>query len=379
MAITRELKLLWLALVASCVFVLSADAGGLRKVWELQLTTVIPPDGIRNDLRMPVFALRFSPDGKRLAVVSDVHRIAAQLTSHLTILNIDRPANGAKTFDISGTAWDNERTGISPYFEWSSDGEFLVAGEAVVRLPEGHTCKLPKTAVVVLGNRLIGTPLYGTEGPWRLITYDTNCRIVDQWETGQVWAISAASAERGLLLMEPLPDLPGTRIEKAGRILVDALRKSVVRRFGQEMAGSVFAEKGKVLCAAVRPSEHGSFPPRCYDVDNGTKIAQANGINGGVPIAAASLASRVVASDVRVKPFLFLDYNHDDYTARRVVWEIRTGKELAAWKPAKQEYEFPALPAPTRAKGYFTFTISPDGEYIAEGGNGIVRLYKIEP
>jgi hypothetical protein len=30
------------------------------------------------------------------------------------------------------------------------------------------------------------------------------------------------------------------------------------------------------------------------------------------------------------------------------------------------------------AKDLFAFAISPDGGYIAEGGNGILRLYKIE-
>jgi hypothetical protein len=32
-----------------------------------------------------------------------------------------------------------------------------------------------------------------------------------------------------------------------------------------------------------------------------------------------------------------------------------------------------------RVAAPFQVAISPDGEYIAEGGNGIVRLYKIEP
>jgi hypothetical protein len=31
------------------------------------------------------------------------------------------------------------------------------------------------------------------------------------------------------------------------------------------------------------------------------------------------------------------------------------------------------------AKEPFVFAISPDGEYVVEGGNGILRLYKIEP
>jgi hypothetical protein len=30
-------------------------------------------------------------------------------------------------------------------------------------------------------------------------------------------------------------------------------------------------------------------------------------------------------------------------------------------------------------KEWFAFTMSPDGQFIAEGGNGVLRLYKIDP
>jgi len=37
------------------------------------------------------------------------------------------------------------------------------------------------------------------------------------------------------------------------------------------------------------------------------------------------------------------------------------------------------LLGPKLFKDAFMFTISPDGDYIPEAGNGILRLYKIEP
>jgi hypothetical protein len=328
---------------------------------------------------MPVFALRFSADGKRLAIIADVYRKAGELISHLAIVSVGQPLDGAVRFEVAPVA-DEEESPASPDFGWSQDGAVVVAGETVVRVAQGNTCELPTRGVLLQGGLLVGTPTArypAAPQSGHLTTYDASCAVRETWGVGENWAVRAASAARGLLLMEPLPPLGEPAIDE--RILVDPVLKRILRRFGPEMAGGVFAQDGKVLCAGTRPSGHGKFPLSCYDADNGSKIAQADRINGGAPIAAARDASRVVASDVRVKPFLFLDYNQDDYTARRVVWNFRSGKELAAWRPQRQRYDFPTPQGPKSASEYFRFAISPNGQYVAEGGNGIVSLYKIEP
>jgi hypothetical protein len=51
----------------------------------------------------------------------------------------------------------------------------------------------------------------------------------------------------------------------------------------------------------------------------------------------------------------------------RLVWDFRSGKELARWQPKMQ----------TEREAY-RFDISPDGEYIVEGGGNRVSLYRIE-
>ena len=61
---------------------------------------------------------------------------------------------------------------------------------------------------------------------------------------------------------------------------------------------------------------------------------------------------------------------------RRVVFDFMTGRELGAWRPEIQPYDVGIEPV---RKRLLPFTISPDGQYVAEGGNGIIRLYKIEP
>jgi hypothetical protein len=62
---------------------------------------------------------------------------------------------------------------------------------------------------------------------------------------------------------------------------------------------------------------------------------------------------------------------------KRTVWDFRTGKELASWHPKTQLTH--ELGSPSGRKEPYPFAISADGEYVAEGGSGILALHKIEP
>jgi len=60
---------------------------------------------------------------------------------------------------------------------------------------------------------------------------------------------------------------------------------------------------------------------------------------------------------------------------------IRSGKELARWKPKMQKVLIqisPSVHPIVPLAQPYRFDISPDGEYIVEGGAGVVILFKIE-
>ncbi len=60
---------------------------------------------------------------------------------------------------------------------------------------------------------------------------------------------------------------------------------------------------------------------------------------------------------------------------RWVVWDFGTGKEIASLKPKWQSDGVGGH----EMKEPFRLAISPDGQYVAEGGSGILHLYKVKP
>ncbi len=159
--------------------------------------------------------------------------------------------------------------------------------------------------------------------------------------------------------------------------VLDPIARKTIRSWPVAASGyaSRFAERGTVLCAGDDGddlNQDTKNPPRCMSVDSGEKIGEAAKIDGGAPLAAAENATRVVVSDYsHVFDLRFLEY--DTALTRRVIWDFRKNVEAASWKPSTQPSRNGSVKRP------FVFAISPDGEYVAEGGNGIVRLYKIEP
>jgi hypothetical protein len=63
------------------------------------------------------------------------------------------------------------------------------------------------------------------------------------------------------------------------------------------------------------------------------------------------------------------------FSGGRVVWDFRSSAEVAAWAPAVQYLETDrnvrdvAQPAPA--------AISPSGRYVAEGADGMLRIYEL--
>ena len=160
-------------------------------------------------------------------------------------------------------------------------------------------------------------------------------------------------------------------------IIVDPLARKVVHRWPPASGiGGQFADGGKAVCNGGEVEETGRAPVTCWDVDTGEKIGEGPTINGGAPMATAAHSSRIVASDYQRVEDPLSSYEYAKLLKRQVVWDFMGSRELASWRPELQSY---INIKHVREEEPFKFAISPNGRYVADGGNGIIRLFKIEP
>jgi hypothetical protein len=160
---------------------------------------------------------------------------------------------------------------------------------------------------------------------------------------------------------------------------VDFRRKEVLRRWLLEelLPKQVrFAEGGKTFCAAAGGVGRVVVPVRCLDVDTGKTIAEATSVKRAWSIVTASESSRVVIAQYRPQPD---SHPGTSVIERRIVWDFRSGQEVATWRPEFQKWRFPMGELRHWRSNPFVFAISPTGKYIAEGGNGVMRLFEIVP
>jgi WD40-like Beta Propeller Repeat len=371
-ALTPRIWAIPLVLSGLAAFLPSARAGALRKVREVDLTKAVHRSAA--DPGFPVFAIRFSPDGQKLAVIADVYGTQAARKSRLLILDIDHPVTSVGQFEVGWGILESE-SGRVPNFGWAPSGEIIYALGRVIHLASGTSCELPSRTVFIgddlaLSAQPYPPPLYSST---RLTFFNQDCKEGESWEVPEGWLVSDVSTDRRLLSVLKETTNP-TETE---RLIVDPIGRKVLQRWHENIGGAwEFADKGKAVCQGGNVLQRDRAPARCRDVDTGREIGETlrNGIE---PIAAASGATRAVVSDYQRMKVPF-DYEYRATFKGRFVWDFGTGKELASWMPESETYQNVFTQA-KQVTEPFRFAISPDGQYIAEGGNGIVRLYKIEP
>jgi hypothetical protein len=389
MAVPLVMKKRCNSIAAALLAAMSAAAvhgGSLRKVWELDLRAEIEGHNASQGVQAGILAIRFSPDGKKIAVASNPYQFGPAGTSRLIIMEVANPKSSIRRFDIDDIADDS--LGGTPAIAWSPSGDFVLADLSLVRLENGATCKLPDSLGrgFIGRDRIIANVLLGIENGHarsQIEFFDLACKPVGTWQPPyKWWYIWDVSPQRGFVSMSGgHRTRRGVEEDPTGELAVlDPLARKVIRSWppAEVGTGARFADHGHALCTGDGGAvfyKDSKVPPRCVDVDTGETISEARGIVGGAPFSAAEDGDRVVASDHRSTwNFLFREY--DNTLARRVVWDFRKNVNVASWKPETQTY---TLLGPKAAKDPFRFAISPDGDYVAEGGNGIVRLYKIEP
>jgi len=358
-----------------------AYGGSLRKVWEIDLKAEIKGPVGSMLMQPSILAIRFSPDSTKIAVGGGAYRMDRPVRSRLVLVQVEHPRINIRHFDIADIASDSEVLGIRPpAIAWSPAGDSILAGVNLIRLSDGSSCEIPATLEqAFFGSDRIVARMPSKAGSAGLEFFDFGCKSTGFSDIAYPeWTFADASSDRGLVVLLRTNSTGPTQSSEL--VVLDPMTRKIVRSWPTSKTGyyARFAERGKVICAGDNGEDLSTdrqVPPRCMNVDTGEEIAEAHGINGGAPLSAAEHGNRILASDhSHFWNVLYREY--DTALKRRGIWDFGKNTVIASWQPDTQLYG--AL-ASKPAKGPFTFAISPDGDFVAEAGNGILRLYKIEP
>ena len=359
-------------LLASAIPVLAtmnhaAQGARLRKIWDFDTKAITGGDSQGNPLT--VFALGFSSDGRQIAaIVGPSHR-----EEWVLILDAGDPASHHAKLTVNPEILQRE-SGVSRRIAWSTSGPVILLSNMIVDVSSGATCSFPGGAFgwgFTGANQIVA---YQTK-PARLLFFDLSCQSTGAWELpeGDIVDAHDSSADRGLLLLTR-HRISNFTISNVALLILDAGSRKVLKSIAgfTEFTASaafvvkpLFAEQGRAFCGVRGDQWHADIV--CSATDTGV-VLNANGGWSNPDIRTAVASPRVVISDYSRK-LDWIDLRwYTGSLRRRVVWNYRSGKELVRWKPKRQPDGQPDR-----------FDISPDGEYIVEGGAGFVALYRIEP
>jgi len=376
LALTRVVKLLFLSRMRNKLVGIStlliaamsdvAHGGTLRKVWDFKVSGVLGAE-TRAD---GVFAIGFSHDGQQIAAVIG----HSWREESILILDTQAPSTRHRALPVNPKVWDWE-PGVNRRIDWSPSGLQIILGNLVVKTLTGEGCSLPEI-VLYPGYRFVEDRIVGAQfRPVRLTTFDTDCRLLDTWEVGGATElkISDASSTRDLMLVARTTVSGGRFVE-----LTSLTNKSAVRQLPPTSNNTKFGDNSKAICGATGKPWHRAI--ECWTTNGGGPLAKSDGWNS--PDVRVTLgSSRAVISDYSRKLDWFVDWFwYPGALSKRVVWDFRSGRRLVTWKPKSQKVQTGEFPnSKVGQEQPYRFDISPDGEYIVEGGSGVITLYKIEP
>jgi len=335
-------------------------AGNLTKVWEVRLSQL--PGSEITDATAHVFSVSFSPDGRHLAAIA--RETQQEISEHvLAMLDINSPRDGIQMIRYEGP--------VGPAISWSPTGEGIAVPEVFHAL--GYpACMLEHAILAVFYNTNRVADVHPGFPSSDILFFDSSCHPVGSWDIEGKWELKDGSADRHLLALSNY--IP----KRTEIIIVDPLLRKLVRRWPlAETEGSwpIFADNGKAVCATDGTGRQGVA--HCWDVNGDHEIAKTSSGNPHDPMAAALRARRVVLSAYGWKIDFERWQTEVAALEKHVVWDFGTEKEVASWKPRFQETKVsgrhPAIKEP------YQFAISPDGTMVAEGGAGVLTLYRVEP
>jgi hypothetical protein len=316
--------------------------------------------------RHDTLGLAFSQDGKRLAVtLSHLFHVSGSRgpdNTHVLIFDVQKPAENFKQFDLAGTC------GVD--VSWNSNGSALLVCGKLLRLTDGAVCvagSFPPGLEGLArfgGNRAVWFDSEHTILPSGAIL-DLNCKEVNTFAIPAGWYIASLGFDKNWIV-----------ISKTHNSLCDAtiLDRAASRPLPgwprpdwQCGTNLMFAEGAEALCNSVDPVDKQEL--RCWSVDGAKEISVPKKFEHYRLDQTATSSPRVIADRWG---WDFFAIESPAYPKQRVVFDLRSGKEIASWKPRMQQ----SSSAWNEDRPYHC-ALSENGEYVAESGDGLLEVYRL--
>lgn len=379
------------SLLCAAVFALRTIcvAGTLNVQWSVDLSVHV---GTIPSTRIPagtIFGVRFSPDGSHIAVLageSSSDRSRAR-NLYLFVVPTDKTNGPVQNFLLNSSANDTSAQNRWSHFDWALRGDSVLVGGELIRVEDKKGCPATWQRAGKDDRLLVVENCYADENQIvQVMLQDASCNAETSWLTyPSDWIAKDKSLDRGLVLIaRPLPfDSADLVKAEAARVtgmdseilIFNPINGRVIQQWQRSEIQSSwalrFGDNGKIICGGGMAKA----PVRCWDVDSGKRMAEATSVSGGMPIAVSSRGHYAVASDFRAvsaTPFS----RAMEVLRRRVIWDVKTAKDVVSWHPELQTYDVGIRPVKRK---WSVFAISPTGDYFAEGGDGSLRLYTIKP
>jgi len=396
--------------VALSAVLFAAREPDLKRLWQIHVTQGYAGAPQKSVIPVSIWALAFSPDGGSLAfaagfIESSKPKASSSSTvayksveypfkSYVFVVDSRQPEVSKKRFEIQMPPYLNRPTMI-----WSPNGDsigfqsvslldheheihLLRTSEGIERSVDVGTCNLKD---LLDGFRLVAECSNTKDGKTYLRFFSADGSVEREVEVPGVGSIKAIDASSGRLVLDKAgPRTADQTVAPHEMILVgpDGLEEHRWALPAAEWYDGVFAESGKRFCVVSRVPVVSTTNPEltCWSVSTGERLShlivhyrvsldevRAGGLRVALPEADVHPVPKVLE---RLAETSFYYSNH-----RRVIYDLQAGKKLAEWEIQMQHL----LPKPATAViSAYPYSIAPDGNTIAEGGEGVITLYQLQ-